>query len=100
MIVADTCIRYNGILGIDFMTKYSCDILVQKMCFGVKGQEIPCFKFSSNDVNSALRAALMEDVKIPPNSEYITRDRILDYIPEWDMALIEPNIESMGSVSS
>lgn len=34
VIVAD--VRYNSILGSDFMTEYSCDILVQKMCLRVK----------------------------------------------------------------
>ena len=94
VIVAD--VRYNGILGLDFMTEHSCDILVQKMCLRVKGQEIPCFRFSTEDVFSTFRVALLEDVKIPPNSEFIAQGRLLDAVPEWETALVEPNTEFMG----
>ena len=29
-------VRFTGILGLDFKTEHSCDILVQKMCLRVK----------------------------------------------------------------
>jgi hypothetical protein len=66
------------------------------MCLRVKGQEIPCFRFSDSDVDRLFRVALMEDVKIPPNSEFIAQGRILDSIPKWDTALVEPDVEFMG----
>ena len=66
------------------------------MCLRVKGQEIPCFRFSTEDVFSTFRVALLEDVKIPPNSEFIAQGRLLDAVPEWETALVEPNTEFMG----
>lgn len=38
----------------------------------------------------------MADVKVPPNSEFIARGRILDSVPKWEEALVEPSIEFMG----
>lgn len=38
----------------------------------------------------------MADVKVPPNSEFIAQGRILDSVPKWEEALVEPSIEFMG----
>lgn len=34
----------EGILGMDFLTKNECDVLLSKSCIRYRGQERPCFK--------------------------------------------------------
>lgn len=66
------------------------------MCLRVKGQEIPCFRFSCSDDDSTCRVALFEDVWEPPKSEFIAQGRMLYSVPKWEEALVEPSIEFMG----
>ena len=35
-------ITLDGIIGIDFMTKNGCDLMLSRTCLKVKGEEIPC----------------------------------------------------------
>lgn len=34
-------------------------------------------------------------MKVPPNSEFIAQGRILDYVPKWKEAMVEPIVEFM-----
>ena len=76
VLIAD--IEYDGIMGLDFMTQNSCDILVQNMCLRIKGEILPCFRLQSAVSNSCGRVALLGDVNVPPNSEAIVSGRIID----------------------
>ena len=40
-LIAD--IQYGGILGIDFLMKHKCDIMLSKGCILMKGERIPCY---------------------------------------------------------
>ena len=71
-------IDYDGIMGLDFMSQNSCDILVQKMCLRIKGENLPCFRLQSKTLNTCGRIALMGDITIPPNSERLVSGRIID----------------------
>ena len=47
VLIAD--INFDGILGLDFMTNYSCDILVQRMLLRIKGADVLLIRRSDND---------------------------------------------------
>ena len=89
-------IRYDGILGLDFMTQHSCDILVKKMCLRVKGKNLPCHRYSNVVLNTCCRIAIQEDITVPPCSELIAPGRALGPISNTCTALVEPNPKFVG----
>ncbi|KAK3090501.1 hypothetical protein FSP39_012342 [Pinctada imbricata] len=83
-------IKYDGLLGLDFMTKHSCDILVGKMCLRIKGENVPCLRYQELLRNNVSRVVISEDVVIPSNCEYFICGRIIDPVEKGMNALIEP----------
>ena len=83
-------IKYDGLLGLDFMTKHSCDILVGKMCLRIKGENVPCLRYQELLRNNVSRVVISEDVVIPSNCEYFVCGRIIDPVEKGMNALIEP----------
>ena len=70
-------ITQDGILGIDFMIKNKCDLMISRSCLKVKGEEILCYM--SNDIQPVCcRVALVENVSIPDESEIIVVGKPLD----------------------
>ena len=89
-------IRYDGILGLDFMTQHACDILVGKMTLKVKGQNLPCLRYGQTMESNICRVAIAEDISIPANSEFLAPGRIIDPIKQGSAAIVEPNIDFVG----
>lgn len=77
VLIAD--IQNDVILGIDFLTKHKCDVLLSKNCLDVQGDKITCFRYS-NDVFTCCRIAVTDHVVVPPGTEIIVPGRPLGHI--------------------
>lgn len=53
------------ILGLDFLSKYSCDLYLKKMKLKIQGIEIACFNKSDIEV-SCCKISIADDKIIPP----------------------------------
>lgn len=82
-------ITQDGILGIDFMMKNKCDLIISKSCLKVKGEEIPCY-MSSSSHPLCCRVALVENVSVPPESEIIVSGKPLDSFDRSNPGMVEP----------
>ena len=82
-------ITQDGILGIDFMMKNKCDLIISKSCLKVKGEEIPCY-MSSSSHPLCCRVALVENVSVPPESEIIVSGKPLDSFDRSTPGAVEP----------
>ena len=88
VLIAD--IPIEGILGMDFLTKNGCDVLLSKNCIKYKGQEVPCFKYRSSPNASCCRICIHEKIVLPPSSETIVSGRAIDPIIRGKTGLVEP----------
>lgn len=86
VIVAE--IKTSCILGLDFLSKNSCDINLNKMMLKDQGLEIPCFSKSST--MSCCKISLTEDIVIPPHCEYIALARVMNPSLELQTGILEP----------
>lgn len=77
VLIAD--IQNDVILGIDFLTKHKCDVLLSKNCLDVQGDKIPCFRYS-NDVFTCCRIAVSDHAVVPPGTEIIVPGRPMGHI--------------------
>ncbi|CAG2240184.1 unnamed protein product [Mytilus edulis] len=59
----------GGIIGIDFLVTYDCDVLVSQHELKIKRDIIQCHYASS--AKSCYRVVIQETVDVPPNSEMI-----------------------------
>ena len=83
-------IQNDGIIGIDFLNKCKCDIMVSKKCLKLNGEKIHCFMKDGNKNATTCRIAVTENVVIPPESEIIIPGKPVDII-QSTVGLIEPN---------
>ena len=93
VLVAD--IEFNGVLGLDFMSTHCCDVLIPKMCLRIKGQDLPCFRLCTSAKPAYSRIAILEDITVPPESEFIVHCRAIDPISMDPKALVEPSCSFM-----
>ena len=80
------------------MKKNKCDLIISRSCLKVKGQEIPCY-MSNGSQPVCCRVALVETVKIPPESEVIVSGKPLDNLDRGRIGLVEPSrkfVENTG----
>ncbi|MCG7876282.1 MAG: RNase H-like domain-containing protein [Candidatus Thiodiazotropha endolucinida] len=85
-------ITQDGILGIDFMIKNRCDLIISRSCLKVKGEEIPCYM--SNGVQPVCcRVALVENVSVPAESEIIVPGKPLDHLDRNRLGIVEPSMK-------
>ena len=85
-------ITQDGILGIDFMIKNKCDLMISRSCLKVKGEEIPCHM--SNGIQpTCCRVALVENVSIPAESEIIVAGKPLDKLDRGRLGIVEPSLK-------
>ena len=94
VLIAD--IKYDGILGLDFMTTFSCDILVKKMSLRVRGEHLPLVRFNTSNLDIQCKVVVSEDTVLLPNTESLIAGRVIGPIPASDMALIDPNLDFMA----
>ena len=59
-------INNDGILGMDFLTKHQCDMILSKNHLLLNGEKIVCFRSSVDAIPSHSRIAVIETVKVPP----------------------------------
>ena len=88
-------ITQDGILGIDFLMKNKCDLIISKSCLKVKGQEIPCYM----SIGSQPVCCRVETVKIPPESEVIVSGKPLDNLDRGRIGLLEPSRKFVENTS-
>ena len=84
-------ITQDGILGIDFMMRNKCDLIISKSCLKVNGQDIPCC-MSDGSQPVCCRVALVENVSVPPESEIIISGKPLDNLDRSRIDLVEPSM--------
>jgi predicted aspartyl protease len=82
-------IENRCILGVDFMSKFSCNICMKEQVIRIQGIDIPyfCDRFATVDES---RVILSEDIIIPPSCEFIAPGRIESPIFQKGIALVEP----------
>lgn len=91
VLVAD--IKDKGILGMDFLCKNACDVMLSKQCLLVKGTRVPCFRFCDEIKGSCStsRVAVVEQQVVPANSEMMVTGRFIDPV-WWDtIGLVVPS---------
>ena len=64
-------IQNEGILGIDFLKLYKCNVMISKGYLTLNGRKVPCFSLSDEAQNSCCKISICEDVEIPPETEMI-----------------------------
>ncbi|KAK6177716.1 hypothetical protein SNE40_015762 [Patella caerulea] len=85
-----TDIQNDGILGLDFLTNIGGDVILSKNCLNVKGEEIPCYFFSTEAEPKVCRLALAEDTVVPPETEIIVSGKFIDPVINMQKGIIEP----------
>ena len=83
--------RNDGILGIDLLEKYSCDVNLRKRKLRVQGESILCYlKDSDQTANSCYRIAVCENVTVLPGSGIMIEGKLLGSINS-QLGLVETN---------
>ncbi|CAG2248426.1 unnamed protein product [Mytilus edulis] len=92
-------IKDNGILGMDFLTKNKCDLMLGKGYMMLYKERIPCFSNYGDTQNTCCRISLNNNVIIPPESEMMVSGKTIDGIPMNLSGIVEPDknfIEKTG----
>lgn len=82
-------IKNDGILGIDFMIKHKCDVLLSKDHLVLNSEKIACFHSSVAVTSTCCRIAVLEKVEIPPECEVIVKGRPLDKFDKNGTGIVE-----------
>ena len=91
ILIAD--IKFDGILGLDFMTTYSCDIFIKTLSMRIKGEQVPLIRLSQNNLDLRCKVVVAEDTILPPNSENLVAGRVIGPTPTCNLVIIEPNFD-------
>ena len=83
-------IKDDGILGMDFLTKHKCDVLLSREYFLLNREKIPCFYKKGDNQVSCCRIVVSEKVIIPPESETIVPGKVIDGIDRYSVGILEP----------
>jgi hypothetical protein len=89
-LIAD--IKQPAIIGLDFLFKHNCDIMLSKGYITLKGERIPCFMNQKDAPVNCCRIAVTETVVIPPETEVIVEGKPLDSLSRDRDCLIESNL--------
>ncbi|CAC5407758.1 unnamed protein product [Mytilus coruscus] len=84
-------IKDNGILGMDFLTKNKCDLMLSKGYMMLYKERIPCFSIYGDKQNTCCRISLYDNVVIPPESELMASGKTVDGIPMNLSGIVEPD---------
>ena len=82
-------IENSCIIGVDFMSEYACNICMKEKILRLQGLSIPYF-CDRTDVVGRSRVVLLEDFRVPPNSEFIAPAMIESPNFQKGSAIIEP----------
>lgn len=91
VLIAD--IQYDGIIGLDFMTTFSCDIFIKTMSLRIKGEQVPLSRFTQNDLDSICKVVVAKDIILPPNSESVVEGRVIGPVLNCNLVIMEPNMD-------
>lgn len=69
-------IKGDGILGMDFLMKHKCDVMLSQQMIKFGNSSIPCYKSSIEA--SCCRVIVAETTNIPANSESILQGKVMD----------------------
>lgn len=83
-------IKDDGILGMDFLTKHKCDVLLSREYLLLNREKIPCFYKKGDNQVSCCRIVVSEKVIIPPESEIIVPGKVIDGIDRNSVGILEP----------
>ncbi|CAC5405109.1 unnamed protein product [Mytilus coruscus] len=84
-------IKDNGILGMDFLTKNKCDLMLSKGYLMIYKERIPCFSNYGDKQNTCCRISLNDNVVIPPESEMMVSGKTIDVIRMNLSGIVEPD---------
>ena len=87
VLIAD--IENEGILGMDFLKAYQCDLVLTRQIMKINGEEILCFANSRNVQPTCCRVAVLEPTEILPESEMIVSGYTKGIIDKSGTGLIE-----------
>lgn len=82
-------IKNDVILGVDFMEKHKCDVLLSKNCLSINGHKVQCFQISDLNVPTCCRIAIDQQVTVPPESEMIVQGRPIDTLSKGKNCVLE-----------
>lgn len=77
----------GGILGMDFMRRYGCDLLISKNSLKVNSENVTCFTKPGNSPDCH-RIVVMKSILIPANSEVSVEGKAVAHISK-DYGIIE-----------
>ena len=66
-------IKTDGILGLDFLSKYECSIQLGQSSMQIGQEKVPCYGNSDLTTPMCCRVCIAEDVEVPPESENADR---------------------------
>lgn len=82
-------IKSDGILGMDFLMKHQCDVVLSEQCLKLKKSVIPCFKSEGEAMCCIVVAAV--STCVPANSEVIVRGKVIDTNGRSGFVMTEPS---------
>lgn len=83
--VAD--IKNDGILGMDFLMKHNCDVLLSQQKLKLNWSIIPCFK--SSIAANCCRVIVAMSTCVPANSEAVVQEKVIDAPEMSEFVLME-----------
>ena len=85
-------VKNDGILGMDFLAKYHCDMFLSKNHLLLNGEKIACFRSSVDAVPTCSRIAILETVEVPPECEIIVEGRPIDRVDNSSIGILEATL--------
>ena len=80
-------IKGDGILGMDFLMKHKCDVMLSQQMIKFGNNSIPCYQSSVEA--SCCRVIVAETTNIPANSESILQGKVMDVEANYSPRLID-----------
>ncbi|ESO88336.1 hypothetical protein LOTGIDRAFT_165779 [Lottia gigantea] len=81
-------ITQRVILGMDFLSKNSINLLLENKCMSIKGGKLPIYSFQEGQNKECSRVSIAEDTIIPALSETIILGNVIDPIPNTNTVYV------------
>ena len=73
-------IKSDGILSLDFLSKYECNVLLGQGSMKIGKEKVPCYGNSDLPTPMCCRVCVSEDVEVPPESIMMINAKLYMYI--------------------
>ncbi|KAK3108932.1 hypothetical protein FSP39_019065 [Pinctada imbricata] len=83
-------IQCDGILGMDFLSKYECDLQLGQGYLVMGGQKVICYSDSDLENPLCCRVSITEEIRIPAESEIPVTGKIIDPFRLGSEGIVEP----------